>query len=76
MTLIDLLSEITEELLGTPKEITAKKMKEYAEKNTPPPGFYRELSDEEVSRWREAARKDPEGFIRWAMEGAIEARMH
>lgn len=32
MTLIDLLSEITEELLGTPKEITAKKMKEYAEK--------------------------------------------
>lgn len=76
MTLFELLPAIAAEILNVPENEISAKMQEYADKNKKPAGFYRQLSEDEISRAWSAARKDPQGFLRWAINGAIDVQMH
>ena len=72
MTLMELLIELSEEILGLDKEAVRGRMLDFLEHNQPPPGFSKLLSENEISQAREAALKDPDGFKKWAFSGALE----
>ena len=72
MTFMDLLSELSEEVLGLDKEAVRGRMLDFLEHNQPPPGFDKLLSKDEIAKLRAMAKKDPEEFKRFAMACGLE----
>ena len=72
MTLMDLLIELSEEVLGLDKEAVRGRINDLLAHNHPPPGFYKLLSEDEIAKLRAMAKNNPEGFKRFAMACGFE----